>query len=192
MRPSSGARFYAACAKGPAELGRRLPTCPGPRCERRGFSLGPLSTSSAAVRACSGDVAIAQIAVNARRGERVKSIRSRPSISDPKRRFGFHRKFRASAGVCHVNDRRLASIRAIEADARPDGNGGCLAFVLDSCCLWGRRIVSKKLCSFQRAPEFGRDGSLEPGYDLARLLCAARSDDQGRDRRMSRDELRGG
>ena len=36
---------------------------PGPRPERRGFSLGPLSTSSAAVRACSGDVAIAQIAV---------------------------------------------------------------------------------------------------------------------------------
>ena len=62
MRPSSGARFYVACAKGPAELGRRLPTCPGPRRERRGFSLGPLSTSSAAVRACSGDVAIAQIA----------------------------------------------------------------------------------------------------------------------------------
>ena len=65
-------------------------------------------------------------------------------------------------------------------------------FVLDSRCLWGRRIVSKKLCSFQRAPEFGRDGPLEPGHDLARLLCAARTDDQGRDRRMSRDELRGG
>jgi hypothetical protein len=59
-------------------------------------------------------------------GERVKSIRSRPSISDPKRRFGFHRKFRASAGVCHVNDRRLAAILAIEADARPDVNGGYL------------------------------------------------------------------
>ena len=28
LRPSSGARFYVACAKGPAELGRRLPTCP--------------------------------------------------------------------------------------------------------------------------------------------------------------------
>jgi hypothetical protein len=57
---------------------------------------------------------------------------------------------------------------------------------------WGRRIVSKKLCSFQRAPEVGRDGSLETGYDLARLVCAARSDDQGCNRRMSGDELRGG
>ena len=45
MRSSSGARFYVTCAKGPAELGRRLPACPGPRRERRGFSLCPLSTS---------------------------------------------------------------------------------------------------------------------------------------------------
>jgi hypothetical protein len=73
MRSSSGARFYVTCAKGPAELGRRLPTCPGPRPERRGFSLGPLSTSSAAVRAGSGDVAIAQTAVIRRqRGAWVK------------------------------------------------------------------------------------------------------------------------
>ena len=83
MRPCSGARFYVACAKGPAELGRRLPTCPGPRRERRGFSSGPLSTSSAAVHACSGDVAIAQRAVIHRRAALSKFCRARSLFSSP-------------------------------------------------------------------------------------------------------------
>jgi hypothetical protein len=65
MPPSSGARFYVACANGPAESG--VACLLAPRRERRGFSLGPLSTSSAAVHACSGDVANAQIAVVHRR-----------------------------------------------------------------------------------------------------------------------------
>jgi hypothetical protein len=64
-----------ACANGPAESG--VACLLAPRRERRGFSLGPLSTSSAAVHACSGDVANAQIAVIAHRpDERKKRLKS--------------------------------------------------------------------------------------------------------------------
>jgi hypothetical protein len=71
MPPSSGARFYVACAKGPAESG--VACLLAPRRERRGFSLGPLSISSAAVHACSGDVANAQIPVIPKRRGGVNS-----------------------------------------------------------------------------------------------------------------------